>query len=261
MVLKFDGNPSDDGLTPAALATHGAAALAAAVPALAHPGALALKFTGELIKIALPSGMSRAVAWATGKEILVVGAAQSGKSSFGDYVRFGVLERPGQTDRTDRETATRTFSVEAGRNMSLKMSVSTLREYPGHEPPEFHARIAAKRRPHALFVMVDSTSPTWDSWLEVFFRELNGEVARNQKVLKRLRHLAVVINKMDKVGVAVIESQKKRIDELALTTLHNLGARARGISVAPCASVAGTAYGTAPIDNVLLTAMRRLVVR
>jgi hypothetical protein len=181
-------------------------------------GAIGLKIAIDLVKRPAMNGLARVHTWMTGHEVLVLGPARAGKTSFVDYLRYGVLEPAQETEKTLDIESTTTFRVKVGRDSSLELKVKRAVDVAGQVGPIEHARIAERRRPHALVVMLDLSAPVTGAserasgpWLIEFCKHLDERIRSNAKMKKRLKTIIFVANKHDTQSP---EAAARRIDSL-----------------------------------------------
>lgn len=146
--------------------------------------------------------------------------------------------------------------------MSVRRSV----DVPGQLGPMEHARIIARRRPKAVVVILDISSPPQGrssdataKWLTDFCRHLNAALKTSPALKKALRALIFVGNKADKVkeNVASIRSQSlERIVRMHLTEFY--GPEVTAIPIMPCVLVENEA-GTKHADAVIVRLAKSMV--
>ncbi len=120
---------------------------------------LALKVGLKVFQRVAPGGIEKVVNWIRGSEILIVGQARAGKTSFIDYFQYGILDFEDETEKTYQIEITPTFKIKMGRNTSLELKVKKGVDVPGQIGAIEHANIAYSRNPHAIVVILDVTTP------------------------------------------------------------------------------------------------------
>ena len=183
--------------------------------------------------------------WLTGHEVLILGPARAGKTSFVDYLRYGVLEPEQETEKTLDVETTATFRVKIGRDASLELRVKRAVDVAGQVGPIEHARIAEKRRPHALIVLLDLSAPITGTsdrasgpWLIEFCKYLDEGLRMNTAMRKRLRTIIFVANKRD---TQTGDSATKRIEGFRkIIKRHlstSLATKVDSIPIMPCSLI------------------------
>jgi hypothetical protein len=118
-------------------------------------GPILLKAAMSVAERSAGSLITRAIHWLRGKRVLIVGQARGGKTSFRDYLRYGILEDEKATDKTYDTTNTGAFRIALGRDKELQLVFRSLKELPGQVGPAAHANQAFEQRPHAIIVISD----------------------------------------------------------------------------------------------------------
>jgi GTPase SAR1 family protein len=228
-------------------------------------GAIGLKVAIDLVKRPAMSGLARVHTWLTGHEVLVLGPARAGKTSFVDYLRYGVLEPAQQTEKTLNIEKTTTFTVKIGRDASLELKVKRAVDVAGQVGPIEHARIAERRRPHAVVVLLDLSAPVTGKsdrasgpWLIEFCKHLDERIRTNAKMRKRLKTIIFVANKYDSQST---EAAGKRIEAFRRIVRKHLGmsfsTRVDSIPIMPCTLVL-TENTTSLADSVIIRLAKAL---
>lgn len=205
-------------------------------------GAFGVKVAVDVLKRPATKGIAWAYTTITGRQVLILGPARAGKSSFRDFLRYGVLETEQPTQKTVETQQTTAFRVSIGRDESLVLKVRSAIDVPGQVGPMEHAKIAEKRRPHAIVVMLDLSAP-WagDSeratakWLIEFCNHLEERLRSNKTMLKRLKGLIFVANKSD---TQTQEALEKRISDIRRIIAKNLdgvyATKVEAMPIMPC---------------------------
>ena len=162
-------------------------------------GAIGLKVAIDLVKRPAMSGVARVHTWLTGHEVLVLGPARAGKTSFVDYLQYGVLEPEQETAKTLDLRKSATFRLKIGRDSSLELKVRRAVDVAGQVGPMEHAKIVEERKPHAVVVLLDLSAPVTHSatWLTDFCKHLDERLRSNPGAKKRLKTIVFVANKQD----------------------------------------------------------------
>ena len=222
-------------------------------------GAIGLKVAIDLVKRPATSSLARVHTWLTGHEVLVLGPARAGKTSFVDYLQYGVPEPEQETDKTITTRKTATFSVKIGRDSLLELKVRRAVDVAGQVGPIEHARIAETRKPHALVVLLDLSAPlagrserATGTWLVEFCKHLDGRLRTNAKMRKRLKTIIFAANKRDTLDEA---GAAKRIDAFRKIVKRELSqsfsTRVDSIPIMPCILVKTSDATTSLADDVI----------
>jgi hypothetical protein len=91
------------------------------------------------------NGLARVHTWLTGNEVLVVGPARTGKTSFVDYLRYGVLEPERETEKTIGTQKSASFRMKIGRDSSLELKVKRAVDVAGQIGPIEHASVVSAK--------------------------------------------------------------------------------------------------------------------
>ncbi len=209
-----------------------------------------------------PKGWARLRTYATGKEILVLGPSSAGKSKFAEYLQLGRLHPEGEREMTYGLTKSPTFVLtlaadpEASRSggLGLVLNVRRTVDTPGQTGPVQHASLVGERKPHAIVIMLDGSKPIGATinWLSLFCNRLDTVLRKSRHVQKKLREIAVVLNKRDKIDADECGELTVGIREVLHRHLSVVfGAdRVGAIPIFECISIQ-TPQGTALIDAVL----------
>ena len=167
---------------------------------------LALKVGLKVFQRVAPGGIEKVVNWIRGSEILIVGQARAGKTSFIDYFQYGILDFEDETEKTYQTETTSTFKIKMGRDTSLELIVRKGVDVPGQVGAIEHANIAYSRNPQAVVIILDITTPLTGesdrasySWLKEFCLHYEKLwITKGKKRKNKLKSMVVVINKIDK---------------------------------------------------------------
>jgi hypothetical protein len=148
----------------------------------AGAGAAVLKVGVTLMERHVPHGLALFRAWWRGKTILIVGQQRAGKTTFVDYLRYGVFGDEKDTEKTLEVERSPRFTVTLGRDKALELSVRTVVDVPGQVGPIEHANLAFQERPHAIILFTDLTAPftgpeekASSAWLTAFCKRLEAK--------------------------------------------------------------------------------------
>jgi len=176
--------------------------------------ATAIKLGLELIERAAPSGLALVKSIVRGKELIVIGPKAAGKSTFIDFLHYGLFEPEKEHISTLSVDRSARFDVKMGKNSALELSVRSVTDVPGQFGGQAHADIVFDRRPHAIIAVFDLTRPHTGpessiEWLNSFVRRLDSRWRASQRRNNRLKACIILLNKSDKVGKDYVESVRK----------------------------------------------------
>jgi energy-coupling factor transporter ATP-binding protein EcfA2 len=211
-----------------------------------------------------PSRIAWLSTYATGKELLIVGPSGAGKTTFGEYLRLGILQPEGKQEMTYATTKSPTFSIRMGQDGTIMLNVRRAVDTPGQVGPLQHANLAGKRKPHAVIIILD-TSKTVSAtigWLRLFCDRLDTVLRKKRPARRRLSEIAVVLNKRDKVNKTKLSKVKRSVQKVLGDHLSVvLGTETvRSIPVVACTSVKINRR-RASIGNVIGRLTERLATR
>jgi signal recognition particle receptor subunit beta len=219
---------------------------------------------GEIVRRGPPRGLSRLTAYATGREILILGPGSAGKTKFAEYLRSGALDPEGRREMTYRVTESPTFVVQVGQERPLVLKVRRTVDTPGQVGPIQHANLAGRRKPHALIILLDCTKTVSTSvqWLRLLCDRLDTVLRKTPSAKRRLSQVIVLLNKRDKVGARKPDQLRQGVREVLNQHLSVVlgAARVDSIPILDCISVR-TEEGTALIDEVIRELAGRLAGR
>jgi len=230
-------------------------------------GAIVAEIGIAIVERAAPSGIKLIRSWIRGKKIVVVGQDRAGKTTFIDYLHYGIFGAERDVPKTTRVEGTARFDVKVGRNAALELRVKTVVEVPGPVNAVAHANIVLQQRPHAIIIFTDLTTPAEGesnrasgAWLEEFCKRLEELWRAKGRRGNRTRAIIVVMNKRDKVeDPQVLDDRRTRFRKILEAELH--GARGRMIdevAIMPCTLVSNP-NGTREVDRVIEHLARALV--
>ena len=205
-------------------------------------------------------GFFRLTAYATGKQILILGPSSAGKTRFGEYLRLGALGSRTKREITYHITKSPTFVIQIGQKPGLVLKVRQAVDTPGQVGPVQHANLVGRRRPHAVVVVLDCTKApsTTLRWLRLFANRLDTVLRRGSQTKRRLDQIVVLLNKRDKITRIECDSLTQEIKEVLRSNLSVVLGEERVVSIPilECICVQ-TQQGTMLIDEVI----RHLVAR
>ncbi|MEP7342711.1 MAG: GTPase domain-containing protein [Acidobacteriota bacterium] len=220
-------------------------------------GATLLKVGVTMLRAA-PTGIALLKSWFRGKEILVVGQARAGKTTFIDYLQFGLFEDEKETSKTVDVTPSARFNVKMGRDAALELTITSVIDVPGQTGPVDHAKRVIEKRPHAILIFIDLTRPLKSKgehasadWLADFCRTLESRWRASKNKKNRLRSVILVLNKTDKVGVKKIAACKGEFRKILDNELRDArGQMLDEIAIMPCSLVTNSG-GAKSVDSVI----------
>jgi GTPase SAR1 family protein len=183
----------------------------------------------EVIKRTSPGPITYLATWARGKRILIIGPSKSGKTAFRDYLRYGIFRPETRHETTQEEKHNSVFRVKMGRDESLELVVRRATEIPGQVHAHDQAVIAFRRKPDALVIVMDVSTPLGedelhhsDAWLSAFCTVYERRWLKS-RVENNLKSLIIAMNKMDKVTPDHMEQHHTRYREIIRHLQHSRG--------------------------------------
>lgn len=221
-------------------------------------GATLLKVGVAVIQRVAPTGIALIKSWIKGKEVLVIGQARAGKTTFIDYLQYGLIEDEKHTFKTLDVTDSARFNVKMGRDSALELMVRTTVDVPGQFGASAHADIAFQRRVHALLIFIDLTTPLKGSpdrassaWLSEFCKRLDSLWRAKGRKSNRVKSIILVMNKVDKSTIRKVDARRKEFRKILDTDLREArGQMIDEIAIMPCAVVTNP-EGTKAVDSVI----------
>jgi len=218
--------------------------------------------TVETPKRVAVKGLSRLNTYVRGKEILILGPGSAGKTKFEQYLRLAALDPEGKREMTYAITKSPTFVLDLGREEGLVLRVRRAVDTPGQVGPLQHALLVARRRPHAIVVILDCSGDPRSTlrWFCLFCNALDTVLRKVSLIARRLEEMVVILNKRDKIDdreFAKLRQATRKVLERFLSVVWG-EERVRSIPILECISVR-TGQGTALIDGVVAQLMGRLV--
>ena len=209
-------------------------------------------------------GLSRLAAYLRGKEILILGPGNAGKTKFAQYLRLAALDPEGKREMTYAVTKSPAFVLGLGGEEGLELKVRRAVDTPGQVGPLQHALLVARRRPHAVIVMLDCSGDPRSMlrWFCLFCDALDAVLRKVPFVPRRLQEIVVILNKRDKIDdreFAKLRQAVRKVLERFLSVVWG-EERVRSIPILECISVR-TGRGTALIDGVIAQLAERLAGR
>ena len=191
-----------------------------------------------------------------GITLLLAGPSQSGKTSFLRYLRYGRLSPELRHGTTLGDTPTAPLTVTMDQDQRLQLHVRRSLDPPGQAGAKGHADLMEEKRPHAILLILDSTSPSADlrDWTSRFCRHAERVFLESLGYRKELRSIIVCLNKFDKKrGRQYFSARRDAVQTCLRDGLANALGRERvdTIQILPCVSVRTSQYGTQLIDDVI----------
>jgi GTPase SAR1 family protein len=211
--------------------------------ALAGP---ATKAGLDVIVRVTPYFWARCKYWIWGKELLIVGQARAGKTTFQKYLWNQIFDDEMDTEETPEISMSDQFDVKVGREGNLKFNVSRAVDIPGQVGATEHANLAFERNPHALVIVLDLTTDLEGepdrasaAWLRRFCRRLESHWrCVGRKKASRLKSMILVMNKVDKAGQERADFNMKEYNKILQEQLHSArGQIMKEIPIMPCSVV------------------------
>lgn len=217
--------------------------------------------TAESPKRVAVKGLSRVATYIRGKEILILGPGSTGKTKFEQYLRLATLDPEGKREMTYAVSKSPAFVLDLGREEGLVLRVRRAVDTPGQVGPLQHAILVARRKPHAVIVVLDCGCDPRHMlrWFCLFCNALDTVLRKVPSATRRLQEMVVILNKRDKIDdreYAKLRQAARKVLERYLTVVWG-DARVRSIPILECISVR-TASGTAMIDGAIAQLMERL---
>lgn len=171
---------------------------------------------GTVVKLAIeraaPAGIARVRAWLTGKTIVVVGPPRAGKTTFVEYLQYGIFQHADETERTYDPMSSPRFNLRVGRDNSLEVSIKTAVDLPGQPAARKLADLVVPERPHGLVIVLDLSRPLEGddeatasaAWLRNFCARFDQLSHGMKPKRNRLRVVVIMMNKMDLVAPDVV---------------------------------------------------------
>ncbi len=209
-------------------------------------------------------GLSRLTTFIRGKEILILGPGNAGKTKFAQYLQRAALDPEGKREMTYAVTRSPAFVVGLGRKDGLVLRVRRAVDTPGQVGPLQHALLVARRKPHAVIVLLDCSSDPLATlrWFCLFCNALDTVLRKVAPVARRLQEMVVLLNKRDKIEdkeFAKLRQAVRKVMERFLLVAWG-EERVNSIPIQECI-LARTGRGTALIDGVIARLTERLLKR
>jgi GTPase SAR1 family protein len=167
------------------------------------------KVVEEIAKTAItqvtPSVVNYLKTWWVNHNIIVLGPARVGKTSFLDYLRHGILLQEQPTGRTLEPDRQSNFAIKLGRDGTLVLRVWSPIDIPGDYSAYEQINSIEEFRPNSIVIALDATSPLEGPvsissivWLEEFCQRLDILLQKDKELSNTLRTITVIMNKWDK---------------------------------------------------------------
>ena len=221
-------------------------------------GATLIKVGVAVIQRAAPTGLALIKSWLKGKEVVVIGQARAGKTTFLDYLQFGLFEDEKDTSKTLDVLPSARFNIKMGRDSALELNVKTAVDVPGQIGAVAHADLVFDRKPHAVILVTDLTSPLRGesdrasaAWLSDFCKRLEARWRAKGRRANRIKTMILIMNKRDKVDIRRVTSRKKEFQKILDSELREArGQMLNDIAIMPCTLVTNP-DGTKSVDGVI----------
>ncbi len=206
----------------------------------------------------------RLAAFLRGKELLIVGPGNSGKTKFAQYLRLAALDPEGIREMTYAVTKSPAFVLSIGGGEGVELNVRRAVDTCGQVGPLQHALLVVRRRPHVVIVMLDCgvDARSMLRWLCLFCDALDSVLRKVPSAHGRLQEIVVILNKRDKIDdrefAQLRQAVRKALERFLSVVLGE--ARVRSIPILECISVR-TSRGTALIDRAIGQLTERLAKR
>lgn len=225
-----------------------------------------VEFVIEVLARAVEKSKAFVKTAVTGKQVMIVGQARAGKTTFLDYLQYGLFEAEKPTQKTHASAETPHFMVDVGRDHRLELCVKKATDTSGQVGPVANADEVAARRPHAVLVFLDVTTSlagkserSTVGWLRAFCKRLEAQARVTPKKVQRLKSLIVVLNKADKADSARMDKYTRAIEKVLDQELRDArGKMIDEIVIVPCISVTNP-EGTGPLDRLISLLAKALV--
>jgi GTPase SAR1 family protein len=227
--------------------------------------AILMKLGIDLVARPAQRGLARLTTWAAGHEVLVLGPARAGKTSFAEYLQYGILEKEQETATTVNTHQSASFRVKIGRSDALELKVRRTVDLPGEYGAMKHAQTVEERKPRAVLVILNLSAPLMGAskhatgpWLVTFSKYLASKLRTDEKLRKKLKCILFVANQRDKIEETLAAKKIaaiRRIVEKHLGDSFEPGATA--IQIMPCILVENPNF-TALADAVIVRLAKAL---
>ena len=219
---------------------------------------------GETPRRVPVKGFARLAAYLRGKELLILGPGNTGKTKFVQYLRLAALDPEGIRQMAYGVTKSPAFVLGVGGEEGFELKVRRAVDTPGQVGPLQHALLVARRRPHAVIVMLDCSGDPLSTlrWFCLFCDALDSVLRKASFAARRLQEMVVILNKRDKIEdreFAKLRQAVRKALERFLSVVWG-AERVRAIPILECISVR-TGRGTALIDGVIAQLTERLAGR
>jgi GTPase SAR1 family protein len=223
-----------------------------------------VKVAVELLHRTVPKGLGWLTTWWAGRKLIIVGPSRAGKSTLYDYLRSGLFGDERTTPETLEIKESPQFIVGYGKDEMLRMIVKKLFDFPGQVGAVDHANRAYEKKPHAMIVILDITTPLTGAadrssgeWFRKWCQRLEA-LWRSAKKKSPLKSLVVALNKVDKAGEKPLARYKKECEKIIREELHDaLGGILDPIPVLPCILVTNPKK-TDLVDEVIITVVKAM---
>lgn len=221
-------------------------------------GVVVLQLLVEVIKQPEAQGFIETIKNVVGgKNLVIVGPARVGKTTFAEYLRRGTLEdEDAFKPRTTEVEESASFAVGKGKNQTVLLRVRSEVDVPGHHTPVEQVKIIGENRPEAIVIMSDLSRPYdgvdgFSAWLRDFCDRFIYSLQQHPELGEHLRCMLIILNKKDRFPHDVTARQA------AVRSILNDRLRAAWnphkvdeIKILPCISVTNPEHSK-PIEAVI----------
>jgi len=163
---------------------------------------------GQVAERVIPSGINYVKAWWSGKRMLILGPARSGKTSFINYLESDILFPERRSKITTKVKKRKTFVFSLGDKRKVRIPIWKPRDVPGQVSPKEHVSYVERYKPDCLVIVLDATKFFLDpgheaesslEWLKEFCQYLDSLLIEDPGLARNINSMVVVMNKWDKI--------------------------------------------------------------
>jgi hypothetical protein len=216
--------------------------------------------------------------WYRSYDLLILGQERAGKTALYKFLRSRLLSRDGEnTVPTVDAQNTGLFSFEWKTEQgTLLLEFRNVGDRSGQIGPSEHAKLFVVKKPHFLVIVLDITTPeqsdqlnsAWGTWFRYFCvyveDELRNRPGRARRLSSRLHSLTILLNKVDAVDPAnvqsVVDHARVRLRAELAHLRPNFGSKIDSFQIIPCSIVENPRNGALEDSSLRLKELvRRLV--
>lgn len=238
---------------------------------------------GKVLAVAVSKSAPSVIGWLRvrlqGKELLIVGPPNSGKSSICEYLIYGELRRPERNRQSTLEVEKhKPVSLEVGDQKRLDFRLKRTLDVPGQYLPRgmelsdlqndadrlraygrAHAEMFLDRSPDVLLIVLDIAQVAKGqlSWLEGFSEKLFEDEERALAAIDALSCLHFALNKYDLIAKADFEKAREKVSDVMVAAKPELKEKIERLPILPSNGMQ-TEYGKEYI-NYLIYEVARIV--